>query len=398
MSNSLDPKTHKTNHSEVELRQITSRIIGAEIEHGFRAVCKIEIVKRESVPGSEFAITCTGTLIAPRLVVFAAHCVERGVISYITVTFNIGGRGLKVRVNPAQGNLAFNRDYKQALIESGTSSFEDKLRMTQRDIAFLVLPKSFVSHRIKPMPMMPMQNLRALKFGGLVQRLTAVGYGRFSNIDRVNRGMGGEKRSAQFAEWSVDEATDIVTIISQRNTLAETGEPVNIAKGDSGGAIVCTYKGVTYLVGVISFYNYVAGSDINIERSFAVGVDLVEDALIAKSNRDETFARLFNGHRQFDAPYGFNFGGMGGAAYKAVVLENDFPVERIPRIAEFQDSRVFKPGTPDDAISVTNIHGVEIFGQVKWFRDPRFQVALACSPLIIYSIMALRIGLEFDSE
>ena len=395
MSNS-DFENYKRLRSQGGLRQITSRIIGAEEEHGFPAVCHIQIFKKESsIRDPEFVYTCTGTLIAPRLVVFAAHCVELGLITKINVTFNISPTVKQtVRVD-FKKSLFRVTNYKQSVIRDTAKSREDKIKMSQKDIAFLVLPSNLPRSvkLIKPIPMLPMVNLRALKFERLIDSLIAVGYGRYSNIESVNKGESGKKRSAQFSDWDIDKNTDMLTIRSNRVPVLSTGELTNIAKGDSGGAILCTYQGVTYLVGVISFYDEVGGESINIARSYAVGVDLVDDVLMASKNRNKEFARLFNTYRQSDAPYGFNFRGQGGASYQPVV--SVAAVQRDDRLSEFRSTDVFKPSNISE---LTDIDSFELAGEVKWFRDPKLQLALACTPIVILAIMGLRLGLEFDDE
>ncbi len=390
MGNSGFEDDKRIDESQGELRRVTSRIIGAEVEHGFPSVCHIQIFKKDrSIVDPEFMFTCTGTLIAPRLVVFAAHCVQVGLITRIHVTFDIGSKSLTIPID-IKDSLFKNTTYDQSVI-SGASDQKTKIKMTQNDIAFLVLPEKMprLIQSLKPMPMMPMLNLAALKHGKYLTNLTAVGYGRFSNVEAVNKSKAHKKRSAQFSEWSVDTNTDILTITSKQGGFKATGEHVNIAKGDSGGAIICVYQGVPYLVGVISYYDLEKKNKENpiekIARSYAVGVDLIDTELMSPQQRNSTFANLFHQYRQSDAPYGFNFRGQGGASYQAILSHK-------------VSHSVFKPNALGDMENVSNIQGVELVGEVKWFRDPKFQLALACAPIVISAIIGLRLGLDFDDE
>lgn len=374
-------------------RRVVSRIIGAELEQGFPAVCKVQIYKRRSQLRDPLEVfSCTGTLIAPGLVVFAAHCVERGLISRIEVTFELGNdtHTFKVGVHA----LSYDLSYRQSVIADANRDLAEKLQMSQKDIAFVIIKDSEgVLSDVLPIAMMPLQNLKSLKLLGLVTDLTAVGFGRYSNIDDVNRGEGGKKRSARFSDWNISNG--MLRIRSLENALPETGEPTNIARGDSGGAVLCIYQGVPYLVGVISFYNYADARAVNISESFAVGSDLVDNALTALNRRKQLLAStIFRNFRQSYAPYGFNFEGFGGNTFRTIASDPQFI--RDPRLRNFITPSVIEPENPQ--ADLRSVEDVELFGEVKWFRDPKFQLALACAPLAIFAIMGLRLGLEFDDE
>ena len=386
-------KRDTLNESNNGLRRITSRIIGADIERGFPAVCKIEVFKRKSQLRDPLKVfNCTGTLIAPRLVVFAAHCVEKGLIASIRVTFEFGNT--KHRFKVGVHNLSYDLSYRQSVIGDTNASLSQKLQMSQRDIAFLVIPDpQNILASISPMAMMPLKNLKALKLLGRITELTAVGFGRYSNVDDVNRGESGKKRSARFDSWSISNQ-GMIRIKSQRNVLPATGEPTNIARGDSGGAVICIYQGVQYLVGVISFYNYADARNVNIAESFAVSCDFVDRQLVKRRGKMLRAAKEFSKFRQSYAPYGFNFKGFEGNSFKTIASDALF--QRVPRLRELVDPSILQPSGLEE--NPESFQDVELFGEVKWFRDPRFQLALACAPIAILAIMGLRIGLEFDDE
>ena len=376
--------------------RIESKIIGGKETTSFTSVCSIEIFYRS--PQNLKVMKkkqCTGTLIAPRLVLFANHCVfvPKGHLRGLTVTFTSPlGKIYQYKIGPA--SLFHPKGYDKDAFDSSETPKPTKDQIAALDYALVVLPKSQDSGDLKPIPMMPLKNFKMLsdlekrQKGSGVSELIAVGYGRFSNIDEVNKRAGVKKRTATFKEWEIEERLGFVKITSHRDRLESTNERTNIARGDSGGPIFTVYKGVTYLVATVSYYLYGSersGLDV-VTESVNLSVDLPYfGMLVNPKDRGMKFYEIFKKYTQSEGRYGFNYRqGMRTVGADALV--------KAPQLYDQSIVRTI------DRAKKTEIELDKIYKEKLWYQKDAFKLALACTPLVLYSIVGIRLGLDFGDR
>ncbi len=373
--------------------RVDSKIIGGKETTSFTSVCSVEIFYRS--PKNLTVMKkkqCTGTLIAPRLVLFANHCVSvpKGHLRGITVTFTSPlGKIYQYKIGPA--SLFHPKGYDKAEFDSPSTPKSTKDQIAALDYALVVLPKSQDSSDLKPIPMMPLKNLKMLsdlekrQKGSGISELIAVGYGRFSNIDEVNKRAGVKKRTATFKEWEIDDRLGFVKIASHRDRLESTNERTNIARGDSGGPIFTVYKGVTYLVATVSYYLYGSersGLDV-VTESVNLSVDLPYfGMLVNPKDRGMKFYEIFKNYTQSEGRYGFSYRqGMRTVGADALVKAPKLYTPSIVRTI--------------DRAKKTEIELDRIYKEKLWYQKDAFKLVLACTPLVLYSIVGIRLGLDF---
>lgn len=217
------------------LEMITQPIIQGDIEPtaSYPSVCHVQITSNYGIP-----ITCTGTLIAPDLVLCAAHCVDSPRIFSATCVF--GDRSI-----PA-ARWFWNKSFEQAAIESGST---EHARLRGVGFDFTILQLHIPIHDIKPSPMMQISEFKRLANSGAIRKITAVGFGRFSKDALTDSLESGQKRSASFKTFSFPKDTQTFKVYPH---TFRKGEPVSIGVGDSGGPYFAKYMGVDYLVGTVS--------------------------------------------------------------------------------------------------------------------------------------------------
>ena len=384
--------------------RIESKIIGGKETTSFTSVCSVEIFYRNPKNLNVMKKKqCTGTLIAPRLVLFANHCVSvpRGHLRGITVTFTSPlGKIYQYKIGPA--SLFHPKGYDKADFDSPSTPKDTKDQIAALDYALVVLPKSQDSSDLKPVPMMPLKNLKMLsdlekrQKGSGISELIAVGYGRFSNIDEVNKRAGVKKRTATFNEWEIDERLGFVKITSHRDRLESTNERTNIARGDSGGPIFTVYKGVTYLVATVSYYLYDCDGPIS-RAGECLGLDVTKESinlsvdlpyfgmLVNPKDRGMKFYEIFKNYTQSEGRYGFNYRqGMRTVGADALV--------KAPKLYQQSIVRTI------DRAKKTEIELDKIYKEKLWYQRDAFKLALGCAPFVIYSIMSIRLGLDFGDK
>ena len=243
--------------NQSDLTRAVLPVIQGASEGGFPSVCRVTLTS-----DALHTYTCTGTLIAPDLVLCAAHCVDAPRIRSASCIFD-GNRVIAARA------WFWNKAFNQEKIETNAT---ERKRLLAVGLDYTIIQLNTPVFDIKPSPMMPLAKFEKLFKEGKITSIKAVGFGRFSKFEVNNVLAGVEKRSADFKAVSFPKGTRALNI---RPSTKRRSEAVSIAVGDSGGPYFATYKGVNYIVATVS--TVTPTSDGDADFATALSVDAVFD-------------------------------------------------------------------------------------------------------------------------
>ncbi len=199
-----------------------SPIIGGTATAGTPSVMALYARK----PGADSGALCTTTLIAPRVLVTAAHCVATATVGEGAEFKALIGSDLNDANNrPRVVNVTAVR---------WDEAFNEKAPQEGHDIGIAILEEAITD--ITPMPI----NLEPLADSLTGADIHLVGYGLNDGFGQKGAGV---KREAMVKLNSFDP-----TLLQTGNFFGKT-----ICSGDSGGPVLAQVNGVETLIGVNSF-------------------------------------------------------------------------------------------------------------------------------------------------
>jgi V8-like Glu-specific endopeptidase len=215
-------------------------IINGTVNNGDPAVMALV----GQVPGQEGASLCTSTLIAPTVLLTAAHCVAAEMFQGPAQFAAIAGSDLR---DPASRKV-----YKVKEVHWDTQ-FDKNAPQKGHDIGVAILESPITD--IQPIPF----NTQPITAQDNGRELRITGYGLADGTEQLGAlGGGGApaetsagiKRVATTKQISVDSLTIELGATSLFGTMS--GE-ANICSGDSGGPVFAKIGGVDTVVGVNSY-------------------------------------------------------------------------------------------------------------------------------------------------
>lgn len=226
-----------TETEEEEVSESKSEIIGGSIDYGHPAVGMLQF----AVDGNDGA-SCTATLVGPKLLLTAAHCV-------------VGANGEKL----SNYRISFATRPKDGPFYKGTATiahpgYDPKVFGTN-DVAVVVLE---TAPPIKPMP------VQKTALGNVVGKaLTHVGTGTTQSAG-VNYKFGAGDAKKKVTLLVNEQAGETLR-------TGETWRSGGICNGDSGGPAIMPINGVETVVGV---HSYVDDASFCLNHGFSARTDL----------------------------------------------------------------------------------------------------------------------------
>jgi len=193
------------------------------------------------VDGQEGGALCTSTLIAPRVLLTAAHCVADQMFKGPAKFSAILGTDLRDKANTKVVKVKEVRWDKE---------FNDKALASGHDIAVAILETPITD--IAPIPF----NTKPLTKASNGQPLRITGYGLANGNEQIGIGGGGDKSSAgikRVAKTKQISVTDVTVEIGSKSPIGWIWGEANICSGDSGGPVLAKVDGVETIIGVNSY-------------------------------------------------------------------------------------------------------------------------------------------------
>jgi hypothetical protein len=224
-------------------------VVGGTLEQGYPAVgALVAVAPTCGEPAEDSQVTCTGTLVAPRVVLTAAHCVENLDLPQVL-------------------SVVFAPEAAQALPTESVRVIEGRLHPAWRpgvnDIGVLILAEDAP---IAPVPL----DGAALPPDAVGRITRVVGFG-IDDQDRI-----GSRRSATARVTAVDAGT-----------FSIAAAPGMSCGGDSGGPLFLELDGAERLVGITSFGNLACttGTNTRVDVHAAFVQAILDDVVRAPRTR-----------------------------------------------------------------------------------------------------------------
>lgn len=297
--------------SNVKLQSVSQKIIGAPLELGFPSVCQLEIEYQKGSVLNKYTSMCSGVLVSPTLVLTAAHTFEGKInkVAYVLCKFKTLDNKTVYRKS---AKVLLPSLFRKSQIEKGKAL--DRAKGSLRDYAVIVLSEPL--YDIEPAPILPFSTLKALYDVKKVDKLIAVGFGRYTFVSKYKTKTAQNKKRSYEFEFEIYPGIKAFKVLPPE-TKAPSGETISTHLGDSGGAYFINLEGVNYLIGLISSVTTRAKSRFENDALFATG-------LSTDNPYSGYYKRFFKHLTQSSGPLGYG--------YKAESLANIPKLPKTPNI------------------------------------------------------------------